>query len=95
MNSPEIVLALLFIFYCAYYIQLPEISIFSESYTTGNVEIVALPNGKINGKTMVSLVSKDSGYLSKGTFKGLSISPGLYVLYAILSNSTVVIPHGL
>lgn len=59
------------------YSQLPEISIFSESYTTGKVEIVALPNGKINGKTVVSLVSKDNGYLSKAAFKGLSISPGM------------------
>ena len=57
--------------------QLPEISIFSESYTTGKLEIVALPNGKISGKTVVSLVSKDNGYLSKAAFRGLSISPGV------------------
>ena len=63
------------------WLQLPEISIFSESYTTGKVEIVALPNGKLSGKTVVSLVSKDTGYLSKATFKGLSISPGVYLQY--------------
>ena len=70
------------------YMQLPELSIFSESYTTGNVEIVALPNGKISGRTVVSLVSKDNGYLSKASFKGLSISPGwcMYMCFTTIAN---------
>ena len=32
--------------------------------------------GAIRGLTVQSLVSKDSGYLSTATFKGLSIGPG-------------------
>lgn len=61
--------------------QLPEISVFSESFTVGDLEIVVNGKGNFQGRTVVPLAAKDNGYLSKASFRGLSLSPaGTYLI---------------
>ena len=58
------------------YMQLPEIAVFSDSFTVGDMEVVVQGGAHIKGTTVAPLITKDNGYLSKASFRGLSISPG-------------------
>eukprot|EP00731_Ephydatia_muelleri_P002143 Em0001g2143a len=53
---------------------LPEFSVFSDPYTMGSLELV-VEGAEVSGDVQRTLQSKDNGFLSKATFKGIMLHP--------------------
>lgn len=52
----------------------PEFSVFSDPYTMGDIELI-VEGAEVIGDVQRTLQSKDNGFLSKATFKGISLRP--------------------